>query len=74
MRIITSCGPCRITMEAAMKYGLLDEDDVFQSGDEMWREMAHEWEPIPEQWAGMSAKHTPDTTYGRFNIQIQTES
>jgi hypothetical protein len=50
------------------RYLLLDDDDIFENGDEMFRPSANLWAPIPKPWIGNKVAHDLNTTFGRLNI------
>ena len=56
-----------------MKYGLLEEGDEFQKGDEMFSSITYEWSPIPEQWLskGFKFSHEQENTFSRHKIQVR---
>jgi hypothetical protein len=54
-----------------MIWGLVEDGDVFEVGDEMWSDMKYEWQPVPTQWVGLNVVHDESTTFGRFHILVR---
>ena len=54
-----------------MKYGLVEDGDIFKKGDEMFLDSSHEWVPIPEEWHGMKIIRDETTTFGRFKMLVR---
>lgn len=54
-----------------MEYGLVEDGDSFQKGDEIYNEMNREWQPVPDQWFGMKVIRDESTTFGRFKMLVR---
>ncbi len=63
----------RLDPQAALRYILLSEGDVFEEGDEMYS-YGTAWTPIPKQWIGMKLSYRDNNTLSRFMIPIRRRS